>query len=69
MAEKDITEKILISCADVFADCINALVFEGEQKLEPGDLQHAPTESFYHIPPIRAAHTGNRWIPRNRYIR
>lgn len=47
MAEKDITEKLLISCADVFADCINALVFGGVQRLEPANMQHAPTESFY----------------------
>lgn len=47
MPEKDITEKLLISCADVFADCINVLAYGGEQRLEPGDLQHAPTESFY----------------------
>ena len=46
MAEKDITEKILMSYADVFADCVNAL-YEGRQRLIAEELQAAPTESFY----------------------
>lgn len=47
MAEKDITEKILISHADVFADCINALVYGGEQRLNAENTMPTPTESFY----------------------
>ena len=47
MAEKDVTEKILMSYADVFADCINTLVYDGERQLNPADTQPAPTESFY----------------------
>lgn len=47
MAEKDLTEKILMSHADVFADCINALVYGGEQRLNAKNTQPAPTESFY----------------------
>lgn len=47
MAEKDITEKILLSYADVFSDCINTLVYSGKQYLNPQNTQPAPTESFY----------------------
>ena len=47
MAEKDITEKILMSYEDVFADCVNALAYEGRQRLAAEELQAAPTESFY----------------------
>lgn len=47
MAEKDITEKILLSYADVFSDCINTLVYGGIQYLNPQNTQPAPTESFY----------------------
>ena len=42
MAEKDVTEKILMSYADVFADCINTLVYDGERLLNPADTQPAP---------------------------
>lgn len=47
MAEKDILEKVLMSHADVFADCINALMYEGRKKLKKENLRPAPTESFY----------------------
>lgn len=50
MAEKDILEKILMSYADVFADCENALTYGGEQRLTAEKLQPAPTESFYRMP-------------------
>ncbi len=47
MAEKDILEKVLLSCEDVFADCWNALVCGGRQVLDGTKLLPAPTESFY----------------------
>lgn len=47
MADKDISEKILMRHADVFADCGNALMYGGEQRLRAENLQPAPTESFY----------------------
>lgn len=47
MAEKDISEKILMLYADVFADCENVLAYGGEKELGEGELQPAPTESFY----------------------
>ena len=47
MAEKDIMEKILLSYADVFADCENVLMYDGEQRLKAEEMQPASTESFY----------------------
>ena len=47
MAEKDIKSKILMSYADVFADCINTLVYGGRQRLTEENTHRAPTESFY----------------------
>ena len=47
MAEKDILEKILMSYADVFADCENALAYGGRKRLKAEDMYPAPTESFY----------------------
>lgn len=47
MADKDISEKILMRHADVFADCENVLTYEGERRVHAENLQPAPTESFY----------------------
>lgn len=47
MAEKDITEKNLMSYADVFADCENVLMYGGKRRVKVELLQPAPTESFY----------------------
>lgn len=47
MAEKDITEKVLMSYADVFADCINVLIYNGKHRVRTENLYPAPTESFY----------------------
>lgn len=44
--QKDITEKCLESCNDVFADIYNALVFGGRTVLDPEQLISLPTESF-----------------------
>ncbi len=38
MGEKDITEKTLEDYADVFADIVNVLLFDGEQRVLPEDL-------------------------------
>ena len=38
MAEKDITEKILESYNDVFADIVNVLLFDGEIVIKPEEL-------------------------------
>ena len=47
MAEKDITEKILLSYADVFADVVNALVFNGEQIIDVKDLADQQPRAIY----------------------
>ena len=46
MAEKDISEKVLLSHADVFADCVNALAYGGRARLRAEYMRRAPTESF-----------------------
>ncbi len=38
MAEKDIAEKTLESFNDVFADIMNNLLFQGEQRVHEEDL-------------------------------
>ncbi len=47
MGEKDILEKNLMSYADVFADCENALAYGGRKRLKAEEVHPAPTESFY----------------------
>lgn len=47
MAEKDITEKILLAYADVFADIVNALLFQGKQHILPEDLHDQAPRSAY----------------------
>ena len=47
MGEKDIWGKILMSHADVFADCENVLVYGGQKVMCAENLRPAPTESFY----------------------
>lgn len=47
MGQKDLTAKQFESSPEVFADIINAFVYEGEQVVLPTDLRPAPTESLY----------------------
>ena len=47
MGEKDITEKTLESYNDVFADILNALLFNGKQVVDPNDLEDQNPHSFY----------------------
>ena len=47
MAEKDITEKILLSYPDVFADIVNALLFNGEQLIHPEELIDQAPRAIY----------------------
>ncbi len=47
MGQKDLTAKELENRADVFADIINALVYEGEQIVSSEMLCAAPTETLY----------------------
>ncbi len=47
MAEKDISEKILESYNDVFADIVNVLLFDGEQVIHPDELEDQAPRSAY----------------------
>ena len=47
MGEKDISEKTLLSYNDVFSDIINALIFNGEDRVTEDDLEEAQTFSQY----------------------
>lgn len=44
--DRDITEKRLENCNDVFADIFDNLVFDGEHVLDEEQLVSLPTESF-----------------------
>ncbi|MCH5341316.1 MAG: Rpn family recombination-promoting nuclease/putative transposase [Acetatifactor sp.] len=48
MGQKDLTEKNFLLHQDIFADTLNALMYDGEEYLCAHDLMPAPTESFYH---------------------
>ncbi len=47
MGEKDLSQKSLEYYPDVFADCVNALLYEGKQVLRKEGLLPAPTETIY----------------------
>ncbi len=47
MGEKDLAEKILADYNDVFADIVNVLLFHGEQRIDPDELQPASAISQY----------------------
>ena len=47
MGQKDLAAKDLESRPEVFADIINALIYEGEQIVSPEQLRPAPTETLY----------------------
>ena len=47
MSEKDITQKILESYNDVFADIVNVLLFDGEQIVHPNELEDQAPRSAY----------------------
>lgn len=47
MGVKDITHKQLQDYADVFADIVNVLLFDGEEKIHPSELMDVRTRSIY----------------------
>ena len=47
MGQKDITEKLLEDYNDVFADIINGLIFNGEQRILPESLENTQVHSQY----------------------
>ena len=68
MAEKDTTEKILLSYADVFADIVNALLFKGEQLIRPEELvDQTPRTAYKADGRIRDIErdVAKRWIQNN----
>lgn len=48
MGKKDLTQKNLELCLDVFADLINVLIYDGKQVVKQEYLHPAPTESVYY---------------------
>ena len=65
MAEKDISEKILLSYTDVFADVVNALLFKGEQVIKADDLvDQAPRAAYKADGKIREIErdVAKRWV-------
>lgn len=46
MAEKDLSEKLLVQLPDVFADIYNTVVFDGEEIISPENLKPRPTEGI-----------------------
>lgn len=68
MAEKDITEKILLAYNDVFADVVNGLLFNGQQFIFPEDLvDQAPRASYKADGKIREIErdVAKRWLENN----
>lgn len=47
MNQKDIVEKTLIACNDVFADIVNVLLFDGERLVKEEELTDAQVNSHY----------------------
>lgn len=47
MAEKDLSEKILLSYNDVFADIVNGLLFKGDERIKPKTLKDRIVHSQY----------------------
>ena len=46
MKESDVTEKLLEDYNDVFADIVNTLVFEGEERIKEDSLEDGRTTSL-----------------------
>lgn len=47
MGQKDLSQKHLESYPDVFADIVNALLYQGKRVVLAEELQNAPTETIY----------------------
>ena len=47
MSDKDATEKQLEEYADVFADLVNVLIFDGDDVVKPDELESLPPRSVY----------------------
>ena len=47
MGQKDLSEKILVAYDDVFADIVNVLMFNGQEKIRPEELEDRGAKAFY----------------------
>lgn len=47
MGQKDKSEKLLMDWEDIFADIVNVLLFQGEQRIQPDELKNTPAKSIY----------------------
>ncbi len=47
MGQKDLSEKILVAYNDVFADIVNVLMFNGQEKIQPEELEDRGSKDFY----------------------
>lgn len=47
MGQKDISQKILLSYNDVFADVVNVLLFHGENVISEEELEDQMARSHY----------------------
>ena len=68
MAEKDITQKILESYNDVFADIVNVLLFDGKQVIHPDELEdQAPRSAYKADGRVREMErdVAKRWVKNN----
>jgi len=62
---KDKTEKLFVSCADVFAELVNGLLYGGRAVLKKETLLPGPTESIY---PGKAEGLGNQFQDYSMYV-
>ena len=68
MSQKDITEKMLFTYNDVFADVVNALLFKGEQVIAEEELvDQAPRAAYKADGVIRDIErdVAKRWLKNN----
>ena len=47
MGQKDLSEKILVAYNDVFADIVNVLLFNGQEQIQPEELEDRRTKALY----------------------
>lgn len=47
MGKRDKAEKLFVACADVFAELVNVLVYQGQRILKEESMLSGPTESIY----------------------
>ena len=47
MGNKDVSEKVLEDYNDVFADIVNVIIFQGEERVKPDELRNLPVYSQY----------------------